>query len=164
MEHRPSTPRSTFISTNFSKTSSSSILCSMKKYARTVVSEYRSSFNNNKYLSTEPKLLEVKYLDGRLPLRDDEAREAFQRSQTLSGSISNRLHRPNLSKMSSVQDLSTQTTSFHNSYRKRILNRFRTLIENNSIESSQLPQSRPWQHKSISELYNEKKHEVNRQR
>jgi hypothetical protein len=152
-----SIPRSTSMSLNISK-ASTSILCSMKKYARTVATEYRSSLSNNGNVSTEPKLIQVKYLDGRCPLRDDHARQSFQKPQTLSGSISNQLSRFGLSKMYSTHDLSLQTTSFNCSYRKRMLNRFRTIIEDNSPEPSQLPPSRPWQHKTISELYNEKKY------
>jgi hypothetical protein len=134
----------------------------MKKYARTVATEYCSTLINKGNVSAEPKLLQVKYLDGRLPLKDDYARKSFQKPQTISGSISNQFYRIGLSKMYSTHDLSSQTTSFNCSYRKRMLNRFRTLIENNTPEPSQLPQSRPWQHKTISELYNEKKYKVNR--
>jgi len=156
-----SIPRSTSMSVNISK-ASSSILCSMKKYARTVATEYCSTLINKGNVSAEPKLLQVKYLDGRLPLKDDCARKSFQKPQTISGSISNQFYRIGLSKMYSTQDLSSEITSFNCSYRKRMLNRFRTLIENNSPEPSQLPQSRPWQHKTISELYNEKKYKINR--
>ncbi len=159
-EHHPSIPRSTSVSNSLTNPSSSSILCSMKKYARTVASEYRLTHHNNENLFTEPTLLQVKYLDGRRALKDDHARESFQKIQTLSGSISNRLNRLGLSKMSSTQDLSSPTTSFNNSYRKRILNRFRMLIENNSTEESQ---PRPWQHKTISELFNERKYKFNRE-
>ncbi len=160
-EPHSSIPRSTSMSNSISK-ASSSILCSMKKYARTVATEYCSTLINKGNVSAEPKLLQVKYLDGRLPLKDDYARKSFQKPQTISGSISNQFYRIGLSKMYSTHDLSSQTTSFNCSYRKRMLNRFRTLIENNTPEPSQLPQSRPWQHKTISELYNEKKYKVNR--
>jgi hypothetical protein len=131
----------------------------VKKYARTVTSEYRSSHvHDNEKIFTEPTLLQVKYLDGRRPLKDDHARASFRKTQTLSDSISARLNRFGLSKMSSTQDLSSQTMPFNVSYRKRMFSRFRTLIDNNS---SQLSQSIPWQHKTISELYNERKNKVN---
>jgi hypothetical protein len=130
----------------------------MKKYARTIASEYRFSHNNEEHTFNEPTLLQVKYLDGRLPLRNDLKIESFRKSQILSDSISDRLNRVGRAKMASTQDLTFPTTSFNMSYRKRILNRFRTFIENNSFEPSPLPtQSRPWQHKTISELYNERK-------
>ena len=132
----------------------------MKKYARTVTSEYRLPHNNNQSTFAEPTLLQVKYLDGRNTLKDDHARESFRKTQTLSGSIASRLNRLGLQKMSSTQDLSS--TSLNVSYRKRMLNRFRTIIENNSTEPSQIPQSTPWQHKTISELFNERKYKVNR--
>lgn len=134
----------------------------MKKYARTVASDYLSTIHNNGNVSAEPKLLEVKYLDGRLSLKDDLARESLAKTQTISSSIADRINRIGLTKMSSTQDLSSHTTSFNNSYRKRMLNRFRLLVENNSPEPSQLPQSRPWQHKTITELFTEKKYKINR--
>lgn len=134
----------------------------MKKYARTVASEYFSTLNNHDNIAAEPKLLQVKYLDGSRSLKDENAQELFQRNQMTSGSIANRLNRLGLTKISSTQDLSSQTTSFNNSYRKRMLNRFRTIIENNTFESSELPQSRPWQHKTVIELFNEKKHKIHR--
>jgi hypothetical protein len=139
----------------------SSILFSMKKYARTITSDYHLTHNNSNIFN-EPTLVQVKYFDGRLPLKNDHTRESFQKSHTLSDSISSRLNRLGLTKMASTQDLSFQTTSFNTSYRKRMLNRFRTFIENNLSESpSPSPQSRPWQHKTISELYNERKTKIN---
>lgn len=145
----------------------SSILCSMKKYARTVSSEYHLSKNNDN-INNEPTLLQVKYFDGRLPLRNDHARESFRKSQTLSDSISARLNRVGLNKGSSTQDLTYSGTSFNTSYRKRMLNRFRTFIENNSFDdtsstsSSTSSQTRPWQHKTMTELYNERKTKLHR--
>ena len=139
----------------------------MKKYARTATTEYRLVHDNaNGNISAEPTLLEVKYLDGRLPLRDDHARESFRKSQTLSRSIVNRLNRLGISKMSSTQDLSSGTT-FNTSYRKRVCDRFRNFIELNTSEPPPppIPQCRPWQHKTIKELLQERKHKVqNRQR
>jgi hypothetical protein len=144
-----------------------SLLCAMKKYARTVTSEYRLNQNNlNGNTSAEPTLLQVKYLDGRRPLKDDYAQDSYRKSQTLTGSIATRLNRIGISKMSSTQDLSSGT-SFNISYRKRMVNRFRSFIENNSSESTQpppVPKSRPWQHKTISELFHDKKYKVNHQR
>lgn len=156
----PSICGSQSASDNFSK--SSSILCRMKKYARTVSSEYRLPQGNETKLSNEPTLLEVKYLDGRLPLKDDTARESF-RNNHLSGSVSSRLNRISLHKMSSTQDLSETTKSLNGSCRKRILSRFRTLLENNIGEEQGSSQPRPWQHKTISELFHERKYKVNRQ-
>ncbi|UJR35817.1 hypothetical protein I4U23_028564 [Adineta vaga] len=138
-------------SQSLSKTSS--VLLLMKKCARTVTSEYRLA-NNNDTMLAEPKLLQVKYLDGRHPLKYDHDNDFPRKSQTLSSSISSRLNKLGLSKMSSTQDLSTGSTSLSNSYRKRVLNRFRNLIENNSNEP---PPSRPWQHKTIIELFNDRK-------
>jgi len=156
--HHPSISSTTFGSNSLSK--ASSVLCFMKKYARTVSSEYRLTQNNTKTIPAEPKLLQVTYLDGRLPLKINYAGELPQKTQTLSDSISSRLNKLGLTKISSTQDLSTSTTSFNNSYRKRMCNHFRTFIENNSREPSP---SRPWQHKTIIELFNERKQKVNRQ-
>jgi hypothetical protein len=161
VEHHSSIPYSISVSNNPSKPSS--LISSIKKYARTITSEYHLTHYNNENTFTEPTLLQVKYLDGRLPLTDDQARESFRKNQTLSGSISNRLNRFGLTKISSTQDLSSETTSFNISYRKRMLNRFRTFIENNSTNSSSISQSRPWQHKTITELFNERKLKVHRQ-
>ena len=133
----------------------------MKKCARTIASDYRLSHNTCN-TSTEPKLLQIKYLDGRLPLKIDHEKVSFQKSHTFSDSIASRLNRLGLIKTNSTQDLTFQTTSFTNSCRKRILNRFRTFLENNLNESPEpLPQSRPWQHKTISELYHERKIKIN---
>ncbi len=152
--------RQSSVATNPSK-ASSSILSSMRKYARTITPDYRLSHNNSNIFN-EPTLIQVKYFDGRLPLKNDHARESFQKSHTFSDSIASRLNRLGLTKMASTQDLSFPTTSFNISYRKRMLNRFRTFIENNLTESpSPSPQSRPWQHKTISELYNERKAKIN---
>jgi hypothetical protein len=140
----------------------SSVLCLMKKCTRIVTSEYRLSHkNNNEDMSAEPTLLQVKYLDGRLPLKDGYNRESLRKPQTLSGSVSTRLNRLGLQKMLSTQDLSTTptTTSLNGSYRKRMFNRFRTLMDNNSQEQQQ---SRPWQHKTIKELFIERKYKINR--
>ena len=141
----------------------------MKNYARTVSSEYRFSHHQANPFN-EPTLLQVKYLDGRQSLRNDQARESFRKSKAFSDSISSHLNRLGLNKVSSTQDLASPTTSFHMSYRKRMLNRFRTFIENNSHDesscsssSSSSSQARPWQHKTITELYNERKTKVHRQ-
>ena len=155
--HYSSIPTTTFGSNSLSK--ASSILCFMKKYARTVSSEYRLAHTNNENIPAEPKLLQVTYLDGRLPLKGNYAGELPQKTQTLSGSIASRLNKLGSSKVSSTQDLSVSTTSFNNSYRQRVCNRFRSIIENNSSEPSS---SRPWQHKTVIELFNERKQKVNR--
>jgi hypothetical protein len=131
----------------------------MKKCARTIASDYRLSLNNSN-ISNEPTLLQIKYFDGRLPLKDDDARVSFRKSHAFSDSIATRLNRLGLIQTNSTQDLSFQTTSFTTSCRKRILNRFRTFIENNLSESPS-PQSRPWQHKTISELFHERKMKIN---
>jgi hypothetical protein len=163
-ELQRSAPPPTSESTNLTK--APSLLCLVKKYARTETTEYRLVHDNaNGNISAEPTLLEVKYLDGRLPLKDDHARESFRKSQTLTRSIVNRLNRLGISKMASTQDLSSGTT-FNTSYRKRVFNRFRNFIELNTPEPPPpIPQFRPWQHKTISELLQERKHKVhNRQR
>ncbi|CAF0892683.1 unnamed protein product [Rotaria sordida] len=165
-EHHSTVPSSIPMSNSQSK--ASSILCLMKKYARTVKSDYRLTHNkSNGNLSSEPTLLQVKYLDGRVPLNDNQARESVRKNSKLSDSIANRLNRLSLHNMSSTQDLSSTSTTFYASYRKRVLNRFRSFVENNfneppSSPSSSVPQSRPWQHKTISELLSEKKYTVNR--
>jgi hypothetical protein len=143
----------------------SSILSLMKKYARTVSTEYHLTHSNNAKHINEPTLLEVKYLDGRSPLKDDIARESFRKTQTLSGSISSRFNRIGLSsKLSSTQDLSSVTSkALNGSCRKRILDRFRTLLDTTSAEHQSPPyQSRPWQHKTITELFHERKYKVHR--
>ncbi|CAF0868819.1 unnamed protein product [Rotaria sp. Silwood1] len=166
-EHCSTNSTSLPISNSLSK--ASSIICLMKKYARTVKSDYLLSHNksNTVNLSSEPKLLQVKYLDGRLPLNDEQARESLRKNSTLTDSIASRLNRFGLQNTSSTQDLSSSPTpSFYASYRKRMFNRFRSYVENNFIQPppSSVPQSRPWQHKTISELLSEKKYVVNRHR
>ena len=141
----------------------SSILSLMKKYARTVSSEYRLSQTGQQYSIDEPTLLEVKYLDGRLSLRDDHARDSLRKTQTLSDSIATKLNRLGLSKMSSTQDLSATSKTLNGSYRKRILNRFRSLMDENTTDYYDIPESKPWQHKTVSELFQERKYKVNRQ-
>jgi len=158
IDHPVSATPSLLIQTN-NQSKTSSILSSMKKYAQTLKNEYSPSNPNNSF--NEPTLLQVTYLDGRLPLRDDQARESFRQNQMLSDSIASRLNRVHSNKMCSNQDLSQ--TTFHMSYRKRMLNRFRAFVENNSSTSSTLPSfssssdTRPWQHKTIAELFNERK-------
>ncbi|CAM4890039.1 unnamed protein product [Rotaria socialis] len=151
-----------------SLTKSSSILGLMKKYARAVKTEYRFAHKNSDNPSAEPTLLEVKYLDGRNTLQDADARESFRKSQKLSSSIASRINRLGLHNRASTQDLASTTSSFYASYRTRMLNRFRSFVENNIAEpplpTSSLPKSRSWQHKSIAELFHEKKYTVNRQR
>ncbi|CAF2146485.1 unnamed protein product [Rotaria magnacalcarata] len=151
-----------------SLTKSSSILGLMKKYARAVKTEYRFAHKNSNNPSAEPTLLEVKYLDGRNTLKDVDARESFKKPQKLSSSIASRINRLGLHNRASTQDLASTTSSFYASYRTRMLNRFRSFIENNLAEpplpTSSLPQSRSWQHKSITELFHENKYTVNRQR
>ena len=136
----------------------------MKKYTRALKSEYQLNRNYNNYENkfAEPTLLEVKYLDGRLPLRDDHARESFRQPQTLSTSISTRLNRISLHSMSLTKDLSTSSTSFSVPYRKRMFNRFRSFVENSLTGSTPSPQPSSWQHKTISELFSGKKYTVNR--
>ena len=147
----------------------SAVICLMKRYARTVSSEYRLAHQNEINRSAEPTLLQVNYLDGRRTLKDDNAREQLQRTHTLSSSISSRLNRLGLPKVSSAQDLSLPptTASLNGSCRKRMLSRFRSLIESASTEQQPagppppLPLSRPWQHKTIGELFSERKYKVN---
>lgn len=139
-----------------SHSKASSILSSMRKYAQTLKNEYSVSNHNSSF--NEPTLLQVKYLDGRLLLRDDQARESFRQNQTISGSFANQLNRLQPTKMCSTQDLSQ--TTFHMSYRKRMLNRFRAFVENNSVDFPtplSSSQTRPWQHKTVAELFNERK-------
>ena len=125
----------------------------MKKCARTVACEYRLTANHDKTFA-EPKLLQVTYLDGRRPLRTDPMAELPKKSQTLSSSVASRLNKLGLSKMSSTQDISG-SASLNGSYRKRVFNRFRNLIETHPNDPSS--QSRPWQHKTIIELFNDRK-------
>ena len=144
----------------------SAVICLMKRYVRTVSSEYRLACQNETNRSAEPTLLQVNYLDGRQALKDDNAREQLQKAQTLSSSIASRLNRLGLPKVSSAQDLSSSptTSSLNGSCRKRMLSRFRLLIESTSIEQQQAgppPLSRPWQHKTIGELFSERKYKVN---
>ncbi|CAF1671657.1 unnamed protein product [Adineta ricciae] len=150
-EYQQSLSSMKFDAQSLSKTSS--VLCLMKKCARTVASEYRLTTNHDKTF-TEPKLLQVTYLDGRLPLRTDPMSELTPKSQTLSSSVASRLNKLGLSKMSSTQDISG-SASLNGSYRKRVFNRFRNLIETHPNDPSS--QSRPWQHKTIIELFNDRK-------
>jgi len=41
---------------------------------------------------------------------------------------------------------------------------FRNFVEINTPEPSQVPTSKPWQHKTIGELIHDRKHKTNRQR
>lgn len=155
MSSIPSTP----ISNSLSK--ASSILCLMKKYVQTVKSDYRFTLHKSKEsILSEPTLLQVKYLDGRNPLRDGQERESFQQDQLVNDSISNRL---GLQNRSSSSKLSSSTASFMGSYRKRMFSRFRTFVENYSLETQQppLPHAVPWQHKNVSELFHHKKYKLN---
>lgn len=144
----------------------SAVICLMKRYARSVSSEYRLAHQNEIHRSAEPTLLQVNYLDGRRTLKDDNAREQLQRTHTLSSSISSRLNRLGLPKVSSAQDLSlpSTTASMSGSFRKRMFSRFRSLVESTSAEQQQAgppPLSRPWQQKTIGELFSERKYKVN---
>lgn len=151
----------------------SSILCLMKKCARSIKTEYRlGHIKATDSSPSEPTLLEVKYLDGRLPLKDEATRESFRKAPRLSSSIASRLNRLGLSNKGSTQNLHSAAASFYSSYRKRVVNGLRTFVENNLAEppvptspssSASVPLSRSWQHKSIIELFQERKYRVNRQ-
>ncbi|CAF1526812.1 unnamed protein product [Adineta steineri] len=151
-QHHSSTVTTTFGSKSLTKPSN--VLYLMKKCARTVTSDHYATNNLNENTPAEPKLLQVKYLDGRLPLKNIQTGELPRKTQTFSASISSRLNKIGLSKLSLTQDFSS-TTSLNSSYRNRVFNRFRSLVDNNSSESSQ---SKPWQHKTITELFQDRKH------
>ena len=140
---------------------SSSIRYLMKKYARTVTSEYRLAHHQNEKRAAEPTLLEVKYLDGRLSFKDDSARESFRQPRSLNESFSSRLNRLGGSKVSSIQDLSATKKPLEEPYRKRMFNRFRNLLDQEPAQAQSF-QPRPWQHKTIIELFYERKYRVNR--
>jgi len=110
----------------------------VKKRTQIVNSDYYLS--SDEIQTNEPTLLQVKYLDGRRTLINFNALESFEKSRLLSTSISSRM---SLSKISTTKDLS---------YGKRILNCFQRFFRSNSNE-----QSKPWQQKTILELFNEKK-------
>jgi len=116
----------------------------IKKHTRSVKSEYHLC--NNEIKINDPLLFQMKYLDGRPTLTDFNALESLQKSQLLTNSISSRL---STSKISLIQDLS---------YRKRILNRVQTFFKSTSND-----QSKPWQQKTIFELFNERKNKTNYQ-
>jgi hypothetical protein len=125
-----------YLDNNLSKPTT--LLGLIKKRTRVVNSKYYLS--NDEIRTNEPTLLQVKYLDGRRTLTNLNALESFEKSQLLTTSISSRM---SLSKISTKKDLS---------YGKRILNCFQRFFRSNSNE-----QSKPWQQKTILELFNEKK-------
>ncbi|CAF1351010.1 unnamed protein product [Rotaria sordida] len=133
------------MSNSVTKTSPSLRL--LKNRSRTVRSECRLPDNGIK--PTESSLFRVKYLDGRHTLADRHTRESLEKSQFLSGSISSRT---SLSKIFSPDDIPTNS-----SLRKRIVHRFQNFFKFNSTEKS-----RPWQHKTIFELFNERKTKTDR--
>lgn len=123
-------PKETSMSSyNRSFSKGSSLISLMKKYARTMSSEYRLSNEDRMRSIDEPTLIQVKYLDGRI----------------------------SLPKTQSIHDVS-QTGS----YRKRFANRFRTIIEQNFLEPSNFDPSKPWQQKTLAELFYERKQKLQR--
>ncbi|CAF0915785.1 unnamed protein product [Adineta steineri] len=94
----------------------------MKKCTRIVTFEYDLKNNLNENIPAEPKLLQVKYLDGRLPLKNVQTGELPRKIQIFSASVSSRPNKIGLSKLSLTQDFSS-TTSLNSSYRNRVFNR-----------------------------------------
>jgi len=125
-----------YLDNNLSKPTT--LLRLIKKRTRVVNSEYYLS--SDEIRTNEPTLLQVKYLDGRRTLTNLNALESIEKSQLSTASISSRM---SLSKISTAKDLS---------YGKRVLNRFQNFFRPNSNE-----QSKPWQKKTVLELFNEKK-------
>ncbi|CAF2520196.1 unnamed protein product [Rotaria sp. Silwood2] len=123
-------------------TNTSPLLRLLRNSSRIVRSEYYLPENSIK--PTDHSLLQGKYLDERRTLTEHNARESLEQCQFLSASISSRA---SLSKTFPPDDMSTNS-----SLRKRIFNRFQHFLKPNSTEKS-----RPWQHKTIFELFNDRK-------
>lgn len=106
--------------------------------------KYECYLSDDDIKTNEPCLLRLKYLDGRATLINNNIRESPERSTCSSKSAS---LRSNLSKLFHPNDISPSS-----SYRKRLLNHFQNIFKPHSTEKI-----RPWHHKTIFEVFNERK-------
>ncbi|CAF3648972.1 unnamed protein product [Rotaria socialis] len=140
LNHKPKIDNSALLFNN--SITKSPVFRLAKKRSQTIKSEYYLPDEVMK--SSEPSLLQVKYLDGRATLVNNHIRELSEKSENLSNSISSRT---SVSKMFHTEDI-----SLYESLRKRISNRFQNILKSSSTEKP-----KTWQHKTIFELFSERK-------
>ncbi|CAF2146418.1 unnamed protein product [Rotaria magnacalcarata] len=140
LNHTSKIDNSTLLSNN--PTTKFPVFRLAKNRAQTIKSEYY--LPDEAIKSTEPSLLQVKYLDGRATLVNNHIRELLEKPENLSSSISSRM---SVSKMFHTEDI-----SLYESLRKRISNRFQ-----NILKSSSTGKPKTWQHKTVFELFSERK-------
>ncbi|CAF0885887.1 unnamed protein product [Rotaria sp. Silwood1] len=145
LNNKSNTNKNSSISNDVMETSP--LLRSLKKRSRAIKSEYYLPEDDIK--PNDTSIFQMKYFDGRHTVADHNTRASIEESQFFSSSISSRT---SLSKIFQPDDITANS-----SLRKRILHRFQNFLKPNSTEKS-----RPWQHKTIFELFTDRKSKTDR--